>query len=207
MSTGGSTAQDAQHATAQVTSARRTKGRGCLARGCLTILGLFTVIVLVVGALLLRVPQQLGVWPSATRLLDGTPDRASAAAIMDQLAASGLDTTGLTLYVMPVKGQDGTLAYAVLDTSAGFHFPTGSAGSPLLDMFGKLASGPTVDAARIKQVAIAYRDASGHTLGVLTASTDAIRQLVAGQIDEHAFSAQLHGDVDPAAALQAVTGP
>jgi hypothetical protein len=192
--------------TPGATPSPRTKGRGLVARGFLALFGFLAVIVLVVGALLFRVPQRLGIWSSGAGLLDGTPDRASAAAMVAQLAASGFDTTGLTLVVMPVKGQDGTLAYAVLDVSAGFHFPSGAAASPLLDLFGKLARGSTVDKAGIRQVAIEYRDAGGHRLGVLTASVAAIRQFVAGQLDQQAFSAQLHGDVDPAA-FQAGTTP
>jgi hypothetical protein len=202
-----SPAQEALDPPTGTVAARRPKRRGCLAQGCLTLLGLLTVIVLVAGALLLRVPQQLGIWPSGARLLEGTPDRTSAAAIVDQLVASGLDTTGLTLYVMPVEGQDGTLAYAVLDASAGFQFPTGSAASPLVDMFRQLTSGPTVDEARVRQVAIEYRDPGGRRLGVLTASTDVIRRFAAGEIDEATFGAELHGDVDLAAALQAATTP
>ncbi len=180
------------------------KKRGCFATGCLTILGLLLIGGVVVGGLLLRVPQQLGIWPSGAKLLQGTPDREAAVTILDEVAAAGVDTTGLSLYVFPVEGRDGTLAYAVLDTSAGFHFPTGMDANPLPDLFGKLASGSTADDARIEQVAIAYRDENGRTLGVLTASTDVIRQLVAGEIDEEAFSEQLRGDVDLGAALDAV---
>lgn len=185
----------------------RRKKRGCFATGCLTILGLLLVAAVVVGGLLLRVPQQLGIWPSGARLLQGTPDREAAAAILDEVAATGVDTTGLSLYVFPVEGQGGTLAYAVLDTSAGFRFPTGADANPLTDLFGRLASGSTVDEAGIEQVAIAYRDEAGRTLGVLTASTEVVRQFVAGQIDEAAFSEQLHGDVDLGAALEAVNAP
>ncbi len=180
------------------------KKRGCLATGCLTILGLLFVIVVVVGGLLLRVPQQLGIWPSGASLLQGTPDREAAAAILDEIAATGVDTTGLSLIVFPVKGQNGALAYAVLDTSAGFQFPTAAAANPIPELFGRLAGGPTVEDAKIEPAAIAYRDQEGRTLGVLTASTETIRDFVAGRIDEQAFSEALHGDVDLGAVLEAV---
>lgn len=180
------------------------KKRGCLATGCLTILGLLLVVAVVVGGLLLRIPQQLGIWPSGASLLRGTPDREAAAAILDEVAAAGVDTTGLSVYVFPVDGRDGTLAYAVLDTSAGFAFPTGTDANPLPDLFGRLAGGRTVDEANIEQVAIAYRDEEGRTLGVLTASTETIRDFVAGRIDEDAFSKVLDGNVDLGAVLDAV---
>ncbi|HSO28759.1 MAG TPA: hypothetical protein VLS28_02540 [Candidatus Sulfomarinibacteraceae bacterium] len=183
------------------------KKRGCLATGCLTILGLFAVVSVVVGALVLRVPQQLGIWPSGATLLAGTPDREAAAAILDEVAAAGVDTTGLSLYVFPVDGRTGTLAYAVLDASAGFGSVAGTDASSIADLFGSLVAGPTVDSARIEQVAIAYRDETGRTLGVLTASTEVIRRFVAGEIDERAFSRQLNGDVDLGATLDAVNTP
>ena len=177
-------------------SAPVRKKRGCFATGCLTTLGLLLIGTVVVGGLLLRVPQQLGILPSGARLLQGTPDRAAAAAILDQVAAAGVDTTGLSLYVFPVEGQDGTLAYAVLDTSAGFHFRPARTPTPCPTCSASWPPGSAVDEAHIEQVAIAYRDESGRNLGVLTASTDVIRQFVADEIDEGAFSEQLHGDVD-----------
>lgn len=179
------------------------KKRGCFVQGCLTLIGLLAVLVLVVAALLFRVPQQLGLAPSGARLLGGTPDRAGAASILAQVRKAGVDTTGLSLYVLPVKGQGGTLAYAVLDASAGFTFPTGVAANPLPGLFETLVNGPAVDEANVREVAIEYRGPDGHRLGVLTASTDVIRQFIAGTIDEKTFSARLHGDVDPLAALQA----
>lgn len=200
-------ADDVRAVTTEATPARRKKKRGCFATGCLTILGLLLVAAVVVGGLLLRVPQQLGIWPSGASLLRGTPDREAAAAILDEVAAAGVDTTGLSVYVFPVEGRDGTLAYAVLDTAAGFEFPTGAAANPLSDLFGRLTAGTTVDEANIEQVAIAYRDDEGRTLGVLTASTDVIRQLVAGEIDEAAFSEALDGTVDLGAVLDAVNQP
>lgn len=199
--------QGAPAATPGPAAARRPRRRGCLAQGCLTVLGLLAIIVLVVGALLLRVPQQLGIWPSGARLLEGTPDREGAAAIVGELEAAGVDTTGLSVYVMPVEGQDGTLAYTVLDASAGFVFPTGGEASPLIDMFRQITNGPAATNAGVRQVALEYRDLEGRRLGVLTASTDAIHQFASGLIEEAAFGAELHGDVDLEAVLQSVTGP
>jgi hypothetical protein len=186
---------------------KKKKKRGCLAQGCLLMTGLFAVLVLLIVALVFKVPEQLGLAPSGARLLAGTPDRDSAAAILANLEKAGVDTTGLSLYVMPVTGQSGTLAYAVLDTSAGFTFTGGGAANPLPELFGSLVNGPPVDDANVTQVAIEYRDQTGKRLGVLTASTEVIREFIAGTIDEKTFRARLHGDVDPLAVLQAATAP
>lgn len=184
------------------------KGRGCFCSGCLLLLILLLVAALGVGALVLRLPAKLGIWPSGEALLSGTPDRAGAAAILEELKADGIETTGLTLYVVPVTGQSGTLAYAILDTSAGFDFSATSAAgtSPIPDMFTRLVAGPAATESNVAQVAIEYRGISGEAMGVLTASTQSIRDFASGAIDQAAFSNALHGTFNPAGALGALSG-
>ena len=184
------------------------KKRGCCFSGCLVIVLVLLVSGLGAGALLARLPAQLGLWPSADSRLAGTPDRAGAAAILAELQAEGIDTTGLTLYVLPVTGQSGSLAYAILDTSAGFHFPTAtdSARNPIPDMFTRLTGGPAATAAKVAQVAIEYRNPTGQSLGVLTASTASIHDFAAGTINQAAFSAALHGNFNPSGALSLLAG-
>jgi hypothetical protein len=186
----------------------KKKGHGCFFKGCLTTLLVLVLVIAAVGALLARLPQQLGLWPSGASLLSGTPDRAGAAAILDEVKADGIDTAGMTLYVMPVEGKDGTLAYAILDTSAGFRFPTAttSGRNPIPDMFVRLTGGSAATAARVAQVAIEYRDPAGQTLGVLTASKSSINDFASGAIDETAFSNALSGTFNPGAALDPLSG-
>jgi hypothetical protein len=184
------------------------KGHGCFFKGCLTTLLVLVLLVAGVGALLARLPQQLGLWPSGASLLSGTPDRAGAAAILTEMEAEGIDTTGVTLYVMPVEGKDGTLAYAILDTSTGFRFPTAttSGRNPIPDMFVRLTGGQAAEAAGVAQVAIEYRNTAGQTLGVLTASKSSIHDFASGAIDETAFGNAMHGTFNPGAALDPLSG-
>ena len=181
---------------------------GCLGTGCLIVLVVLLLVGAVGGALAFRVPQQLRIWPSGEKLLAGTPDRAGAAAILDELDAGGADTTGMTLYVMPVDGEPGTLAYAVLDTSAGFRFPqaTTSGRNPIPDMITRLATGKAATDANVADVAIEYRDPSGQMVGVLVAGRQSIADLAAGRIDEASFSRALHGTFNPGAALTVLSG-
>jgi hypothetical protein len=186
----------------------RKKGRGCFATGCLVVLAVLLLGGAAVAAFYLRIPQQLGLVPSADRLLAGTPDRAAAAAILDEMTQAGIDTTGLSLYVLPVEGQSGTLEYVVLDTSAGFSFPSATAGdaeNPFYRMLMRLAASPTIDDAQVEQIAMEYRDESSQRLATFTARTSVIRDFAAGRIDEQAFSDQLAGSVDPGALLS--SGP
>jgi hypothetical protein len=171
------------------------------------------VLILAIGgiaaAVAFRIPQQLGLVPDPNRLLAGTPDRAAAADLTAELSAAGIDTTGLTIYVLTVEGSQGTLAYAVLDPSAGFAFPAASTGgdsNPIFRMFTTLAESPTIDAAGVEQIAVEYRDESGQRLGTFTAKTAAIRDLAAGRIDSEAFSDQLAGDIDAGAAFGSAAG-
>ncbi len=171
------------------------------------------VLILLVGgtaaALVLRIPQQLGLLPDPHRLLAGTPDRAAATALAAELAAAGIATKGLTLYVLPVEKSKGTLAYAILDTSAGFTFPVAPAGgdsNPIYRMFTTLANSPTIDRAGVEQIAVEYRDETGKRLATFTAKTTAIRDFAAARIDAEAFSDRLAGDVDPVAAVGSGTG-
>lgn len=179
----------------------RKKGRGCFATGCLLVLALLLFGVAAAAAIYFRVPQQIGLLPSADRLLEGTPDRAASAEIAGDMQAAGVDTTGLTLYVLPVKDASGTLAYAILDVSEGFQFPSGGESNPLFRVMTALVESPAIDRANVTQIAVEYRDGSGHRLGTFTAKTAVVRQLANGQLDDQAFSEQLAGDVDPAAAL------
>lgn len=72
-------------------------------------------------------------------------------------------------------------------------------------MMGALAGSAAIDGANVQQIAVEYRDESGARLATFTAKTSVVRDLAAGRIDEQAFSDQVAGDVDPAAALAGVS--
>ncbi len=186
-------------------TASPARGRGCLFRGCLMTLFFVVGIVIASGALILRIPQQLGLLPTAETLLADTPDREGARELMASIEASGIDTTGMSLHLLPMREGDSVIAYAVLDTSAGFTFPTAANRPGLVEMFVRLADGRAQDLG-ITRVAVDYRDGTGQSLGVLTASVSAITRVASGQDDLETFSRSLDGRVDLGAVLGGMTG-
>lgn len=186
-------------------TASRPRGRGCLFRGCLITLFFVGGIVIASGALILRVPQQLGLIPTAETLLADTPDREGARELMASIEASGIDTTGMSLHLLPMREGDAVIAYAVLDTSSGFRFPTAADRPGLIEMFVRLADSQAQELG-ITRVAVDYRDGTGKSLGLLTASVSSISRLASGQDDLETFSRSLDGRVDVGAVLGGVTG-
>jgi hypothetical protein len=181
------------------------RGRGCLFRGCLVTLSFVVGIGIASAALILRIPQQVGLIPTAETLLADTPDREGAAELMTSLEASGIDPTGMSLHLLPMREADAVIAYAVLDTSAGFRFPTAAERPGLIEMFVRLADGRARELG-VTRVAVDYRDATGRSLGVLTAPASAIARVASGQDDLETFSQSLDGRVDVGAVLGGVTG-
>jgi hypothetical protein len=144
-----------------------------------------------------EIPKRLGVRQSpAQRLLSGPPDRYAAQQIVDELAAAGLDTQGMWVYVLPIEGQSYRAAYAVLDASQGFEFERGSGEDVVVDQLIRLATSDAAAAQNIGRIAIDYRDREGNQVISLTAPTDAIRAYARGEIGQEAFMASLEGQVD-----------
>jgi hypothetical protein len=181
------------------------RGRGCLFRGCLITLSFVVGIAVASAALVLRIPQQVGLLPTAETLLADTPDREGAEELMTSLEASGIDTTGVSLHLLPMREGDAVIAYAVLDTSAGFSFPTAADRPGLIEMFVQLAGGRAQELG-VTRVAVDYRDANGTSLGLLTAPVAAIARVASGQDDLDAFSRSLDGRVDVGAVFAGMSG-
>jgi hypothetical protein len=135
----------------------------------------------------------------AERLLSGEPDRQAAQLIMDELSGSGVDTQGMSLYVLPIEGQSYSLAYAVLDASAGFRFDRTAGGDSVLALLERMATTDATGAYTIGRVAIDYRGPEGNRVLTLTAPTQAIRDFAEGRITRDTFMQALEGDFDPQA--------
>jgi hypothetical protein len=175
-------------------------------RGCLITLSFVVGIVVASAALVLRIPHQLGLLPTAETLLADTPDREGARELMTSIEASGIDTTGMSLHLLPMRDGSGVIAYAVLDTSGGFKFPDATNRPGLIEMFVRLADGRALELG-VTRVAVDYRDATGTSLGVLTAPSSAIARVASGQDDLETFSRSLDGRVDMGAAFAGMSGP
>ncbi len=176
------------------------KRNGCLWCGCLSAAGAVLVVLLAVGGVIAwnsNLPERLGVRRSpAQRLLSGPPDRQAAQQIVDDLAAAGVDTRGMWIYVLPVEGKPYRVAYAVLDAGEGFRFGRGGEGDAVLDYLVELASGESIDALNIGRVGIDYRDEEGNPVIALTAPTAAIQAYARGEIPPEALMASLEGKLE-----------
>jgi hypothetical protein len=148
-------------------------------------------------------PVRLGVRQSpAERLLSGPPDRYAAQQIVDELAAAGVDTRGMWVYVLPVEGQPYRAAYAILDASEGYQFTRSGGEDVVVDQLIRLATGDAAQAQQIGRVGIDYLDEEGNKVISLTAPTETIRAYANGELGRDAFMESLEGQID----LQAVIG-
>jgi len=93
----------------------------------------------------------------------------------------------------------------VLDTSAGFRFPAAADRPGLIEMFVRLSDGRARELG-VTRVAIDYRDATGASLGLMTASASSIARVASGQDDLATFSRSLDGRVDVGSVLGGVSG-
>lgn len=178
---------------------RPRRRRGCCGTGCTLVLILLLLLVGGGAALYFQVPQKLGlIKPAAERLLAPDPDREAAATLLAELQAGGLNTTGMELYVMPYRDGSGSVAYAVLDGSAGFHLPTSSS-DPVLEMFKRLASGEAAQRYGLERVAIEYRGSDGEKVMTMTATTAAIQAFANGKLTRQEMLKAIDGNVNPAA--------
>jgi hypothetical protein len=147
-----------------------------------------------VAAVQFGVLERLGLRePPAEKLLSGTPDRAVAEEVLNELHEASIDPTGISLYVLPVEGTDKSVAYAVLDASKGFNFSFSGDEDPFIGLLERLGTGPAAAEANIERVAIDYRDAGGGSLLLLTAPTDALQAFSKGQIDREALLEAIDG--------------
>jgi len=163
------------------------------------------ILVGVGAAFYFRVPERLGLRESAAdRLLSGAPDREAAAAILTELEEAGVNTQGVELWVLPVEGEKGSLAYAILDSSQGFTFEGLSGDDPISDYLTQLASGGMAGEYGIERVALDYRGDSGDSLLVITASTEAISGFAAGTISRQEFLKEVEANANLPALVQEV---
>lgn len=184
----------------QAPAGRRGRRRGCCGWGCMVLGGLVAILLVVVGLVIVlrtNVPERLGLRQSPVeRLLSGEPDRQAAQQIMNELGESGMDTRGMSLYVLPIEGQSYGLAYAVLDASQGFHFDRTASGDSVIALLTRMASADATGAYGIGRVAIDYRNSEGIQILTLTAPAQTIRDFAEGRITREAFLQALEGDFD-----------
>jgi len=200
-------AQPERTAKAHAAPSRVKRRGGCLGCGVKVLGALLIVAVLVGGwvAIRLRVPEKLGLRkPLAERVFGQTPNRPAAEAILGDLEQAGLDTQGVSLYVLPYGDRDASVALGVLDASHGFHFDRTSDEDPVLEYLQSLALGEAAQQHGIDRVAVQYRDEEGQTPLIVTASTEAIAHFARGEITRQEFLQAIDAQVDVAALVAEV---
>ncbi|MFC1874122.1 hypothetical protein ACFLYX_02340 [Chloroflexota bacterium] len=164
-------------------------------------LAVFVVIVIVVGVAFFNLPQRIGlVETPAEKLLSQTPDRETADELMSELRASGTDTTGMDLYILPIQGtkdnpSNGNVAVAILDASQGFDLRNLSE-AELMGYLETLSSVGQSGDYNIERVVVAYQDESGESLITLTAPTETILKFKNGVISREQFLKEMEGEVN-----------
>ena len=121
----------------------------------------------------------------APRSLVGTPDTRSAAAIADDLAAGGIDLTGVEVWVFPVTGSDERLlVFSVNPAAAGLsEDPTGG------NLFEVLAAAPSLPDSGITRFVLNYYDSDDQGEFVLTTTVpmDLLLDSIANDTDVSEF--------------------
>lgn len=146
------------------------------------ILYLIVLIILVLAAMYFRVPQKIGLIKNhAEQLFTMTPDRDKAAAVMADLQAAGLNTQGVEVYVLPVKGTNDNVAMVVLDASKGFNFTGSGSADPVKDF---LLVASKAQQQGINRAAVAYYDEKGKPLATATLPTDAAAAYSQGKMTD-----------------------
>ena len=181
--------------------AREKRSRSCLGCGC-QVVGIFALLVFLavvwVIAVQAGVLERLGLRKSPTdELLSGAPDRQAAAAVVQELHQAEINTRGMSIQVLPIKGTDGKLAVAVIDRSQGFVL--GQSGDPgaalehLQDMF----AGDTLDRLGITRVAIETRDEKGRFVAAVTVDSKDLKAAANGEMDPEDFVKAVDARINP----------
>jgi len=165
------------------------------------------IALLACGAVALKTPllEKAGLRkPLAERVFGQTPNRPAAEAIMGDLELAGLDTQGVSLYVLPYGDRDAGVALAVLDASQGFRFGGAGDQDPMLEYLQNLALGESAQQHGIDRVAVQYRDEKGEAPLIVTASTESIARFARGEITRQEFLQAIDAQVDVAALVAEV---
>lgn len=175
--------------------ARRGRRRGCGGCGLVLLLVLLLVLAWVV-LVPLGLLQRLGLRESAAEtLLAGTPDREAAGLLLERMAAAGLNTQGVRLYVLPLADTGETAAFVLVDASQGFRFGQLGEDNAVLGYLGELALS-SAEELEIDRLALQYIDSDGAPLLTVTAPTNALQAYARGRLDSEGLLEQLNVDFD-----------
>ena len=178
-----------------VTNEKPKKRKGCFFWGCTSTLGIIFVVALLLSIFVFKVPQRIGlVKPASERLLSQTLDIVTALQIKADFQKTGLNTTGVDMYVFPEKKSDKSVLLTVLDASKGFYFSNSNTTDAITDYLAKLASASANFS--INRVAFEYLNSEGKPLVDITAPTDMILGYSQGKITRSEFLKAIDAKID-----------
>jgi hypothetical protein len=158
------------------------------------LLGLL-VLIIIGGVIFLNVPQRIGLAKSpAEKLLEQRLDYQAAAAITQELEEAGISTRGLTIYVIPYKDSEESLAVAVLDTSQGFDINSFVYEDSITEYLSGLADAG--EKYGIRRVAVDYKNENGDSLLTMTAPAKTVIGYSEGSLNQQQFLDDLEGKVN-----------
>lgn len=182
------------------------KKRGCL-KGCLWTFLVLTLVSFGVCALLVDLPQLLGIGESdAEQQLGSANDLLAAEEILVEFEAHGQPRAGIRVYVWGLDGEERSLAYVTLDERDGFEWASDDGGVPVREHLFWVADSDIAADIPIVRVAVEYIDAAGDSVLTITAPTDAIRDFASGSITEEAFFELADAQADADDMLTQYTG-
>ena len=164
----------------------KRKRHGCLI-GCL-------IVILVPLLLCGGVSAYVALRPSpADDLLGGPSDEQAAAALTSELAARGIPTESATVYVYPMSGGGGSIAYARVDLA----LASGDTGQPMPEYFAALGGSEAARQAGVERVALEIVDDSGQMLALTTTDAASCAAYADGSLDYDGFLATMDGRIGP----------
>jgi len=171
--------------------------KGSAKKGCLITLLVIVVILIILAIFLFNLPQKIGIVASpGEQLISQTPDRETAAALTADMAKTGINTSGIDIYVMPKKNSDKSVMVAILDTSKGFSFNNLGVNGSIDSALAMLAKLDESGKYGIEQIVLDYRESADKSLVSITAPTATILKYSKGTMSREDFMQAIEGKVD-----------
>lgn len=179
---------DSGASEASTPPATQKKKRGGCRTGCLWLLGILVLLTALALVVIFDVPSRLGLRTSDfEKTFPSGPLPDAGESVAEDFEAAGQSPDGLTVYVLPIRDTEQSLAYVILDQSKGYKSAE-EGENPLKDAFVMAANSKAAQEAGVTYVAVEFREADGSTLMVMAAPVDAIKQLDAGTMSDEQFS-------------------
>jgi hypothetical protein len=171
--------------------------KGCWGCGCGIVVLMLLLPIVWVAAMRWGVLERLGLrQPIAEQVFAPPPDREASAALMGALQQAGMNTQGVGIYVLPMAGQEGSVAILTLDASQGFDPERWFSGEGAQGDLEQVFDADTLQDLKVTRLAFDYVDRQGNSIVTLTVPTEALSQAGGGESDEKELLRAVMGRID-----------